>query len=105
MSVLSVKKMFTKILEDLKAIHTSLDAKSDAAVITSGVIADIKKTGVYYVGGSVTGKPPGVTPGGLLICSYVDSDNYAYIFFPQTTASTGYIYKKTGGTVVAWTAI
>lgn len=105
MSMLSIKKVLTKILTDLKDIHTSLSAKSASGVITSGVISDIHETGVYYIGGSVTGKPPGITPGGLLICTYVDSDNHAYIFFPQTTASTGYIYKKTGGTVVAWTAI
>lgn len=78
--------------------------------MSSGSIDDVVKTGIYYVGNAVTGKPNGITgagTGGMLIVMYVNETNYVKIFVRNTDISDhfAYVRRVNGGTDMGWALI
>ena len=77
-------------------------------LISEGNILEITKSGNYYAGNSVEGKPEevgtGTGTGGFLSVWYGNNGNYLYRFTRNTTMEE-YEYRCNGGSIVSggWT--
>lgn len=72
----------------------ALDIASRFNTISSGDVLDIKKTGIYFVGSNMTGKPEGVG-NGMLIVSYDSESNRVFVYIG--TGYSLYVRRFVGG--------
>ena len=75
MSMISIKKMFTKILEELKTISNRLAELGNFVVqdYSSGSMKSINKSGLYYIYNAVTDKP--MNSGGLFAVKFSNAES------------------------------
>lgn len=72
----------------------TLDLASRFNTISSGDVLDIKKTGIYFAGSNMTGKPEGVG-NGMLIVSYAGESNRVYVYIGSNHSL--YVRRFAGG--------
>jgi len=71
---------------------------------------DINKSGIFYVGNSVTGKPNdivGAGTGGMLVSEYTSDDNRVYLYIRNGGLQENFVYarKVNGGNDYGWSLI
>jgi len=102
MSMISIKKMFTKILEELKTTKDRLTELDDFVVqdYSSGSMKSINKSGLYYIYNAVTDKP--MNSGGLFAVKFSNAANLtgSGIFLANANSTGNFAYRVSiiGGT-------
>ena len=94
--------------QDISTLNSNLtNINARFAGYTSGSVNDIKTSGIFFVGNSVTDKPNGTGPGtgGMLIVAYFAADNLVRLFIPNRNVSGSrgiWFSGVTGGTALSW---